>query len=192
MSQKIIKSFSRYLAEGEEVKEPTGPLKGYTAEQIIGRIGEMMEIMSDGLRFGVPSDTYGHSTTYRDANGAIEKIKDMQHYYETKGEQVRFYCWNINYGGSWEASQSLKQKVESAGGFGKSSSNINLKKVIDYFSQNPEDVDNVRSIAISMDSEAIRKFALRNANKKEDLQAAQENPSSEAPQAPQDQQQTNI
>lgn len=191
MSQKIIKSFSKYLVEGNEVKEPTGPLKGYTAEQIIGRIGEMMEIMSDGLRFGVPSDTYGHSTTYRDANGAIEKIRDMQHYYETKGEQVRFYCWNINYGGSWEASQSLKEKVESAGGFGKEASNINLKKVIDYFSENPEDVDNIRSISISMDSEAIRKFALRNANKKEDLQNTQDQSQTEQPKADQEQQ-TNI
>lgn len=184
MNKNFIKSFSRYLVEGDQEQEMTGALKGYTAEQIIGRITEMMEIMSDGLRFGVPSDTYGHATTYRDANGAIEKIKDMQHYYETKGEQVRFYCWNINYGGSWEASQSLKQKVEEFGGFGKNPNNINLKKLIEYFTNNPEDVDNVRSLAISMDSEAIRKFAIRNAKKDEQPEQTAQ------PAAPQQQQPT--
>jgi hypothetical protein len=190
MNNNFIKSFSRYLVEGDQDQMPTGQLKGYTSEQIIGRIGEMMEIMSDGLRFGVPSDTYGHATTYRDANGAIEKIRDMQHYYETKGEQVRFYCWNINYGGSWEASQSLKQKVEEFGGFGKNPNNINLKKLIEYFTQNPEDVDNVRSISISMDSEAIRKFAIRN-SKKDEVPAQAETPAEPANQQTQSTQTTN-
>lgn len=147
--------------------ESNAPLRGYTAEQIIGRIEEIMEIMPDDMRFGVPSDTYGHATTYRDANGAIEKIRDMQHYYESKGEEVRFYCWNINYSGSWEATKNLRKKIEEAGGFGKYSQNMNLKKVIAYFSSNKEDVDNVRSIAISMDSNTIREFAKRMANKQE-------------------------
>jgi hypothetical protein len=34
---------------------------------------------------------------------------------------------------------------------------MNLKRVIDYFKKNPEDVDNVRSISISVDSKSIRK-----------------------------------
>ena len=93
---KEIKPFLQYLKEEEE---RTGnierPLKGYTADQIIDRIAELMEILADAVRFGVPSDTLGRATTYRDANGAIQKIKDMQHYYESKGEDVRFYCWSI-------------------------------------------------------------------------------------------------
>lgn len=147
--------------------ESNDPLRGYTADQIIGRIEEIMEIMPDNMRFGVPSDTYGHATTYRDANGAIEKVRDMQHYYESKGEEVRFYCWNINYSGSWDATKNLRKKIEEAGGFGKYSQNMNLKKVIDYFSSNKEDVDNVRSIAISMDSKTIREFAKRMTSKQE-------------------------
>ena len=81
---KEIKSFTTYLKEQAEVNvEVSAPLKGYTAEQIIGRISELMELLSDEVRFGVPSDTLGRATTYRDANGAIQKIKDMQHYYES-------------------------------------------------------------------------------------------------------------
>jgi hypothetical protein len=34
---------------------------------------------------------------------------------------------------------------------------MNLKKLIDYFTQNQEDSDNVRSISISMDAMSIRK-----------------------------------
>lgn len=151
-----IKSFSQYLKENENI-QTSAKLKGYKAEQIIQRISELMEILSDDIRFGVPSDTLGRATTYRDANGAIQKIKDMQHYYESKGEDVRFYCWSISYNGSWKATTNLKKKIEAAGGFGEEKMNMNLKKVVDYFTENAEDSDNVRSISISMDAESIRK-----------------------------------
>lgn len=155
---KDIKPFIQYLKEQEEVTVAAeAPLKGYTADQIIGRISELMEILSDDVRFGVPSDTLGRATTYRDANGAIQKIKDMQHYYASKNEDVRFYCWSISYNGSWKATKNLKKKIEDAGGFGEEKLNMNLKKVIDYFTENAEDSDNVRSISISMDSKSIRK-----------------------------------
>lgn len=155
---KDIKSFIQYLKEQEESTiSVEAPLKGYTADQIIGRISELMEILSDDVRFGVPSDTLGRATTYRDANGAIQKIKDMQHYYASKNEDVRFYCWSISYNGSWKATKNLKKKIEGAGGFGEEKLNMNLKKVIDYFTENAEDSDNVRSISISMDSKSIRK-----------------------------------
>jgi hypothetical protein len=153
-----IKFFSQYLREhAEQTGGLDRPLKGYTADQIISRIGELMEILSDEVRFGVPSDTLGRATTYRDANGAIQKIKDMQHYYDSKNEEVRFYCWSISYNGSWKATTNLRKKIEDAGGFGESELNMNLKKLIDYFTQNPEDSDNVRSISISMDAMSIRK-----------------------------------
>jgi hypothetical protein len=153
-----LKFFSQYLREQAEQSEGLDrPLKGYNADQLISRIEELMEILSDDVRFGVPSDTLGRATTYRDANGAIQKIKDMLHYYDSKGEEVRFYCWSISYNGSWKATKNLKKKIEEAGGFGESDLNMNLKKVVDYFTQNPEDSDNVRSISISMDAMSIRK-----------------------------------
>lgn len=157
-----IKPFIQYVKEAEEVTvDQSRPLKGYKADQLIARISELMEVLSDSVRFGVPSDTLGRATTYRDANGAIQKIKDMQHYYDGKNEEVRFYCWSISYNGSWKATQNLKQKIEQAGGFGEADMNMNLKKVIEYFTQNAEDSDNVRSISISMDSMSIRQASTK-------------------------------
>ena len=154
---KEIKKFAQYIKEQSEASPATeSKLKGYKAAQIIDRIAQLMDVLSDSVRFGVPSDNLGRSTTYRDANGAIQKIKDMQHYYDSKGEEVRFYCWSIEYAGSWKATQNLRSKIESSGGFGEELLNMNLKKVIDYFTTNAEDSDNVRSIAISMDSKSIR------------------------------------
>ena len=81
----------------------------------------------------------------------------MQHYYDSKNEDIRFYCWSISYNGSWKATKNLKQKIEAAGGFGEEKLNMNLKKIISYFTENAEDSDNVRSISISMDALSIRK-----------------------------------
>lgn len=146
--------------EFEKIYEQDGgmdtPLRGYSAEVMIKRIEEMMEIMPDRVKFGVPADNKGYSLSYRDANGAIQKIKDVNHYYSSKGEEVKFYCWNISYAGSWDATKSLREKIDAAGGFGREA-NMNLKKVIEYFSQNEEDVDNVRSLSISIDSKSVRK-----------------------------------
>jgi hypothetical protein len=157
MIARKLKPFVQYLKEQDEVSAKLDrPLKGYTADQIIARISDLMEILSDNIRFGVPSDNLGRATTYRDANGAIQKIKDMHHYYASKNEDVRFYCWSISYNGSWKATTNLKKKIEEAGGFGEEKLNMNLKKVIEYFTENAEDSDNVRSISISMDSKSIR------------------------------------
>ena len=165
--RKELRSFDQYLVEQAETAVVNRPLKGYTAEQMITRIGELMEVLSDDIRFGVPSDTLGRVTTYRDANGAIQKIQDMQHYYSSKGEEVRFYAWSISYSGSWKATKNLKSKIEAAGGFGEEKLNMNLKKIIDYFTENAEDSDNVRSISISMDAESIRKAMQKPAEKPE-------------------------
>lgn len=155
---KDIQPFSQYLRERSETQTGTNkPLKGYTADQIIERISQLMEILSENVRFGVPSDTLGRATTYRDANGAIQKIKDLQHYYSSKSEDVRFYCWSVSYHGSWNATVNLKKKIDAAGGFGEEKLNMNLKKVIGYFTKNQEDSDNIQSLSISMDSPSIRK-----------------------------------
>ena len=156
MATKYTLGYLQYIKEAEEAAA-NSPLKGYPADQIITRIGDLMEVLSDQVRFGVPSDNLGRATTYRDANGAIQRIKDIVHYYDSKNEQVRFYCWSLSYGGTWKAAKNLRQKIEDAGGFGEELNNVNLKKVIEYFESNPEDSDNLRSISISIDSESIRK-----------------------------------
>jgi hypothetical protein len=149
-----LKKFAQFVNEAEVM---TVPLKGYPADQIIGRIEELMETLSDGVKFGVPSDYLGRATTYKDANGAIQRIKDIKHYYDSKAEEVRFYCWSISYEGSWKATKNLRSKIETAGGFGEQPNNVNLKKVVDYFTENAEDSDNVASISISIDSPTVRK-----------------------------------
>lgn len=185
---KDIKLFTQYLKEEEEKSgNADRPLKGYTSDQIIGRIGDLMEILSDDIRFGVPSDTLGRATTYRDANGAIQKIKDMQHYYDSKNEDIRFYCWSISYNGSWKATKNLKQKIEAAGGFGEEKLNMNLKKIISYFTENAEDSDNVRSISISMDALSIRKAMSKEAEPIEGEKAPAETPAPSAAPTPNEQ-----
>lgn len=154
MASKYIPSYLQYIKESEEANSP---LKGYPAEQLITRIEELMEVLSDQVRFGVPSDNLGRATTYRDANGAIQRVKDILHYYNSKNEQVRFYCWSLSYAGTWKAAKNLRKKIEDAGGFGEEMNNVNLKKVIEYFENNPEDSDNLRSLSISIDSDSIRK-----------------------------------
>lgn len=154
MALKYTLGYSQYLKEEES--KFNYPLKGYPADQLITRIGELMEVLSDQVRFGVPSDNLGRATTYRDANGAIQRIKDILHYYNSKNEKVRFYCWSLSYGGTWKAAKNLRKKIEDAGGFGEEVNNVNLKKVIEYFTNNPEDSDNLRSISISIDSQSIR------------------------------------
>ena len=149
-----LRKFSQFVNEAEVM---TIPLKGYLADQIIKRIEELMEALSDGVKFGVPSDYLGRATTKKDANAAIQRIKEIKHYYDSKAEDVRFYCWSISYQGSWKATKNLKAKIEKDGGFGKQPNNLNLMKVIDYFIKNAEDSDNVDEIVISIDSPTIRK-----------------------------------
>lgn len=156
MATKYTLGYLQYIKEAEEA-EISAPLKGYPADQLITRITELMDVVSDQVRFGVPSDNVGRATTYRDANGAIERIKDISHDYNGKPEEVRFYCWSVSYKGSWEAAKALRQKIEDAGGLGSEPTNINIQKLIEYFTTNPEDSDNVRSISISIDSASIRK-----------------------------------
>lgn len=154
---KELKTFLQYLKEQEEKKVSMDePLKGYKSDEIIQRLEELMQVLSDNTRFGVPTNNLARATTYRDANGAIQKIRDLQLEYDNMGEEVRFYCWSIMYNGSWKATQNLKAKIKDAGGFGEEDLNMNLQKLIDYFTQNAEDSDNVGSISISIDSIKVR------------------------------------
>lgn len=156
-----------------EADEKNAPLRGYSASIMISRIEQLMEVMPDRIKFGVPADIKGYSTSYRDANGAIQKIMDISHYYSGKGEEIKFYCWNISYSGSWDATKGLRSKIDEFGGFGREQ-NMNLKKVVSYFGDNTEDADNVRSLSISIDAASIRKAS----NKQSE---AEETPPSEEP-----------
>jgi hypothetical protein len=171
-----LKKFSQFVNEAEVM---TIPLKGYPADIVIARIEELMETLSDGVKFGVPSDYLGRATTYKDANGAIQRIKDIKHYYNSKAEEVRFYCWSISYEGSWKATKNLRSKIDSAGGFGEQPNNLNLKKVVDYFLQNAEDSDNVASISLSIDSPTVRKSM--QVTKPGEEKPAKENPQGQEP-----------
>jgi hypothetical protein len=171
-----LKKFSQFVNEAEVMAIP---LKGYPADIVIARIEELMETLSDGVKFGVPSDYLGRATTYKDANGAIQRIKDIKHYYDSKAEEVRFYCWSISYEGSWKATKNLRSKIDSAGGFGEQPNNLNLKKVVDYFLQNAEDSDNVASISLSIDSPTVRKSM--QVTKPGEEQPAKENPQGQEP-----------
>jgi hypothetical protein len=171
-----LKKFSQFVNEAEVMNFP---LKGYPADVVITRIEELMETLSDGVKFGVPSDYLGRATTYKDANGAIQRIKDIKHYYDSKAEEVRFYCWSISYEGSWKATKNLRTKIDSAGGFGEQPNNLNLKKVVDYFLENAEDSDNIASISLSIDSPTVRKSM--QVTKPGEEQQAKENPQGQEP-----------
>ena len=151
MAQKYTLSYLQYINESEDIT----PLKGYTADLIITRIGELMEVLPDKVRFGIPSDFLGRNITYRDANGAIERIRDILNHYNK--EDIRFYCWSVAYTGTWAASKSLRNKIESTKAFGENNTNLNLKDMVNYFTQNAEDADNIASISINIDALSIRK-----------------------------------
>ena len=93
--KKVVKNFRQFESINEDDKASSTPLRGYSADSIISRIEELMEIMPDKIKFGVPSDNKGYALTYRDANGAIQKIQDIERYYSGKGEDSKYYCWNI-------------------------------------------------------------------------------------------------
>jgi hypothetical protein len=177
--KRLINRFREFEQINENDKLEKIPLRGYSFDTIISRIEELMSVMPDRVKFGVPADNKGYALTYRDANGAIQKIQDLNHYYSGKGEDVKFYCWNISYSGSWDATKSLQNKIEEFGGFGREV-NLNLKRIIEYFSDNPEDADNVRSLSISIDSKSVREDAMSNREKAEYPQpTGEESPTSE-------------
>lgn len=171
-----MRSYFQYVNEAEGASKS---LRGYKAETIIQRIEELMNVLSDRVRFGVPSDYLGKALTSRDANGAIQRIKELTRYYAGNGEEVRFYCWSIAYTGSFEATESLKEKIDAAGGFG-SDLNMNLKKIISYFSENKEDSDNVATISIGMDAKSIREAINKAKQKKSESAIKAEETSSDS------------
>ena len=84
-----VNKFREFEIVNEQEKSSESPLRGYSADKIVERISEMMEFMPDRVKFGVPADNKGASLSYRDANGAIQKIQDVAHYYASKSEDFK-------------------------------------------------------------------------------------------------------
>ena len=158
--KKLVNKYSEFIFEKKE-----NVLKGIPYENMIKKIESVMEVLPSDVQFGVPSDNLGQSTSYKSPSDAIQRIKDIAHYYEKRKEKVRFYCWSITFKGDFNASQELEDKMIEADGLfhenQKKYGKIDMIKVRDYVETNPEDADEFKSFSISLDSNASRKFGMK-------------------------------
>jgi len=158
--KKLVNRYSEFIFEKKE-----SSLKGIPYENMIKKIEAVMEVLPSDVQFGVPSDNLGQSTSYKSPSDAIQRIKDIAHYYEKRKEKVRFYCWSITFKGDFNASQELEDKMIEADGLfhenQKKYGKIDMIKVRDYVKTNPEDADEFKSFSISLDSNASRKFGMK-------------------------------
>jgi len=158
--RKLVNKYSEFIFEKKE-----NSLKGIPYENMIKKIEAVMEVLPSDVQFGVPSDNLGQSTSYKSPADAIQRIKDIAHYYEKRKEKVRFYCWSITFKGDFNASQELEDKMIEADGLfhenQKKYGKIDMIKVRDYVKTNPEDADEFKSFSISLDSNASRKFGMK-------------------------------
>lgn len=158
--KKLVNRYSEFIFEKKE-----SSLKGIPYENMIKKIEAVMEVLPSDVQFGVPSDNLGQSTSYKSPADAIQRIKDIAHYYEKRKEKVRFYCWSITFKGDFNASQELEDKMIEADGLfhenQKKYGKIDMIKVRDYVQTNPEDADEFKSFSISLDSNASRKFGMK-------------------------------
>lgn len=158
--KKLVNKYSEFIFEKKE-----NALKGIPDENIIKKIESLMKVLPSGVQFGVPSDNLGQSTSYKSAADAIQRIKDIAHYYEKRKEKVRFYCWSITFKGDFNASQELEDKMIEVDGLFHENQNkygkIDMIKVKEYVETNPEDADEFKSFSISLDSNASRKFGMK-------------------------------
>mgnify|MGYP001370789830 CR=1 FL=1 len=156
----LVTKYSDFIFEKKK-----SSLKGISSENIIKKIEAVMDVLPNDVQFGVPSDNLGQSTSYKSPGDAIQRIKDITHYYNKRKEDVKFYCWSITFKGDFNASQELEDKMEEADGlfhedkakYGK----IDMIKVRDYVQTNPEDADEFKSFSISLDSASSRKFGMK-------------------------------
>lgn len=155
--KRLVNKYSEFIFEQKE-----NSLKGIPYENMIKKIESIMEVLPNDVQFGVPSDNLGQSTSYKDAADAIQRIKDIAHYYIKRKEKVRFYCWSMTFKGDFNASQELEDKMIDADALfhedQKKYGKIDIIKVRDYMKSNPEDTDEIKSFSISLDSNASKQF----------------------------------
>ena len=109
--KRLVNKYSEFIFEKKE-----NSLKGISYDNMIKKIEEVVRVLPSTVQFGVPSDNLGQSTSYKSPADAIQRIKDIAHYYEKRKEKVRFYCWSITFKGDFNASQELEDKMIEADG----------------------------------------------------------------------------
>jgi len=80
--KRLVNRYSEFIFEKKE-----NSLKGIPYENMIKKIEAVMEVLPNDVQFGVPSDNLGQSTSYKDASDAIQRIKDIAHYYTKRKEK---------------------------------------------------------------------------------------------------------
>lgn len=163
-----VTKYTDFLIENKG--EPS--IKGIPANNMIKKIEAIMEVLPNEIEFGVPSDNLGQSTSYKNAADAIQRIKDIKHYYDKRKQEVKFYCWSVTFNGPWNASQELEDQMVEQDGlyhdnkekYGK----IDLIKVRDYIQSNPEESGDFKSFSISLDSTASRNYGIKLSELKDD------------------------
>ena len=156
-----VTKYSEFIFEKDEISE----LKGIPPENMIKKMESIMEVLPESTEFGVPSDNLGQSTSYKNINNAIQRIKDIAHYYKKRKQAVKFYCWSVTFKGNFKAIQELEEMMEEADALyhenKKKYGKVDLMKIKDYIEANPEDSDEFKSFSISLDSNASRNFGVK-------------------------------
>lgn len=169
-----VTDYSKFIFE----KKESSNLKGIAPENMIKKIESIMEVLPDSTEFGVPSDNLGQSTSYKNANSAIQRIKDITHYYEKRKQEVKFYCWSVTFKGDFKAVQELEDMMIEADALyhedQKKYGKIDLLKVKEYVESNPEDSDEFKSFSISLDSNASRNFGIKLSEVEDDEEESEE------------------
>ena len=154
MTKRTIGDFNQFLNEAEE----SAPLKGLPFQELMDQLVKLTDLTSDSLSIGTPADIYGHSTSYKtDLSEVQARLADVDRYYATKMKQeVRFYCWNLNWK-DYSSCRELEKKLPE--GTIQAYQNIDLGKLITYFEENPEDAGLLKGINLSVSSKAGQEFA---------------------------------
>jgi len=165
--ENYVNKYSSFIFEKKE-----SSFRGISYENMIKKIEVLMKVLPGDIQFGVPSDNLGQSTSYKSVSDAIQRIKDIAHYYKKRKEKVRFYCWSVTFKGDWEASQELEDKMKEADGLyhedQKRYGKVDLLKIKEYVESNPEDSDDFKSFSISLDSGASKGFGKKLSDEIED------------------------
>ena len=154
MTKRTIGNFKQFLNEAEESEA----LKGLPFQELMDQLVKLTDLTSDSLSIGTPADIYGHSTSYKtDLSEVQARLADVDRYYTTKmKEEVRLYCWNLNWK-DYSSGRELEKKLPE--GTIQPYQNINLDSLITYFEENPEDAGLLKGISLSVSSNAGKQFA---------------------------------
>lgn len=91
---KHLKTYDLFEAKQDPDKRKTGSYKWYSAADFMTLIEKVNEKVPD-LKWGVPSDIYGHSTQYVAFDEAKKVLEGHIKYWEGKKDTVEFSVWNI-------------------------------------------------------------------------------------------------